>query len=521
MKYYYQYLYLFQKVNFILLSVLLLPKNICGQIKGDHVWIAGYQKNFNELGGHDTHLLEFKIGGVKIIYNNSPMGLLGNNASVCDNSGELLLYSNGRAVIDQRNIIIKNGTDINDGEWARRYWPDPSYGYPGAQDIILLNDPNNFKGYYLLHKTPIYYPIGRDSIELRSSYIDMNKQEGLGEIIYKNNDIISNKFLMGSYLTAIRHSNQKDWWILQPLLGTNILTLKINKDGIVFDKTQSSHHFFDDFRSSASGTAKFSPDGTKYVIYNYYDQLHVYDFDRSTGTLSNHQKINIIPQEQIDREQIFFSSVEWSPNSRYIYTATQQWLHQIDTQELDPDKRMVLIDTYNGTLDPFATTFFLMVQGPDCKIYMSPKNGSYSLHVINKPDEAGKACDFVQNGIKLPNANGGSLPNFPRFRVDEIEKCNPGITSLFGEQVYYRRGLQVYPNPSSGLFYFKSFSSPVDCRLYVSDIRGKILFTADVPAAQLPESVDISHLPDGRYNIEIYPVENRERIFYGTQVVKI
>jgi len=183
-------------------------------------------------------------------------------------------------------------------------------------------------------------------------------------------------------------------------------------------------------------------------------------------------------------ENKFFS--EWSPNSRYIYTATQQWLHQIDTQELDPDKRMVLIDTYNGTLDPFATTLFLMVQGPDCKIYMSPKNGSYSLHVINKPDEAGKACDFVQNGVKLPNANGGSLPNFPHFRVDEVEKCNPGITSLFGEQVYYRRDLQVYPNPSSGLFYFKSFSSPVD----------------------------ISHLPSGRYNIDIYPVEKTGKEYF-------
>ena len=270
-------------------------------------------------------------------------------------------------------------------------------------------------------------------------------------------------------------------------------------------------------KSSSSGTAKFSPDGRMYAIYNETDNLLLYDFDRSTGQLTFKERI--VPVDTSG--QGIFCSVEWSPNSRYIYTATQNWLHQIDTQEHDPDKRIVLIDTYNGTLDPFTTTFFLMAQGPDCKIYMCPKSGSYSLHVINKPDVAGKACQFVQNGIKLPNSNGGTLPNFPRFRVDEIEKCNPGITSLFGEQVYYRRDLQVFPNPSSGLFYFKSFSSPVDCRLYVSDIQGKILFTADLPAAQLPESVDISHLPDGRYNIEIYPVGNNERIFYGTQVVKI
>ena len=246
-------------------------------------------------------------------------------------------------------------------------------------------------------------------------------------------------------------------------MGASILTFLLDANGISLNKVQPSTQIFDKSRSSASGSAKFSPDGTKYAIYNYYDQLQVYDFDRTTGTLSNHQKINIIPEVEIDRAQYYFASVEWSPNSRYIYTATQDWLHQIDTQEPDPDNRIVLIDTYNGTLDPFVTSFFLMAQGPDCKINMSPANGSYSLYVINKPEEAGKACDFVQNGIKLPNANGGSLPNFPRFRVDEAEKCNPGISSLFGEQVYYRRPLQVYPNPSAGLFHFRDFNYPAAC----------------------------------------------------------
>ncbi|MBP6238199.1 MAG: T9SS type A sorting domain-containing protein [Saprospiraceae bacterium] len=465
--------------------------------------------------------MDFSNDTLNTGYINGPMGILDNNASICNHEGSLLFYTNGRTVMNAHHEIIENGRDINDGDWARRYWPDPTRGFPGSQDIMILPGPRLNGGYYMLHKSPVYNPPAKDSIEIRYSYIEHNTNSDQSEVTEKNVKFYLKNDMLLLYLTAIRHSNQKDWWVLQPLLGASILTILINDNGIILDKTQSSHQVFDSFRSSASGTAKFSPDGTKYAIYNYYDQLQIYDFDRTTGTLSNHQKINIISKEQIDRDQIIFSSLEWSPNSRYIYTATHEYLHQVDLDEPDEIKKVVLIDTYNGTMDPFVTSFFLMAQGPDCKIYMCPKSGSYSLHVINKPDEAGKACDFVQNGIKLPNANGGSLPNFPRFRVDEIEKCNPGITSLFGEQVYYRRDLQVYPNPSSGLFYFKSFSRPVDCRLYVSDIQGKILFTADLPAAQIPESVDISHLPSGRYNIDIYPVENRERIFYGTQVVKI
>ena len=38
---------------------------------------------------------------------------------------------------------------------------------------------------------------------------------------------------------------------------------------------------------------------------------------------------------------------------------------------------------------------------------------------------------------------------------------------------------------------------------------------------QNPDALDISHLPAGRYNVEIYPIENAERIFYGTQFIKV
>lgn len=58
--------------------------------------------------------------------------------------------------------------------------------------------------------------------------------------------------------------------------------------------------------------------------------------------------------------------------------------------------------------------------------------------------------NFAQNGIQLPNTNGGGLPNFPRFRVDDEEKCDPIISSVFGQAVYYRRDLKAYPNPTSG-----------------------------------------------------------------------
>ncbi len=126
-----------------------------------------------------------------------------------------------------------------------------------------------------------------------------------------------------------------------------------------------------------------------------------------------------------------------------------------------------------------------MAQAPDCKIYMTPVDGSCSIHVINKPDELGKACDFVQNGIKLPNANAGSLPNYPRFRVDEIDKCDPSISSVFGETVYYRRKLNIYPNPTTGVIKIKIPENITKAHLVVTNLHGQVLFTKEISQSDI------------------------------------
>ena len=270
----------------------------------------------------------------------------------------------------------------------------------------------------------------------------MTRDNGLGDVITKNQIFDDSKIFLSSYLTAVNHQNGSDWWVLHaPIEDSVFHTYLIDSDGFRIDQIQNSHHFFTRNHTSASGTAKFSPDGTKYALYNEVDGLLIYDFDRSTGKLDFQERI--IPY--IHTGPSVFCSVEWSPNSRFLYTASSQFLHQIDLWEDDIQADGIrLIDTYDGTQDPFSTTVFLMAQAPDCKIYMCPTSGTRSYHVIKKPNELGIACEFVQNGVKLPQlSNFGGMPNFPRFRVDEEEKCDPTLTSIFGDAVYYRRDLTV------------------------------------------------------------------------------
>ncbi len=510
------------KTIFSIIFTLII--SYCSAQKEDYIWLGGY--NYENLPP-DTLIIEgYRIDFNKKLFHiennvNLAFGILGNNASISDAEGNLLFYTNGCAVMNKDYQIMPNGDSINGGEWFDKLWKHCSQGYPGTQDVLILPDPGNENGYYLLHKPNILNTgPGGTYLNLNYSYINMSLDNGKGDVTIKNKTFDTNS-LLSQYLSAIKHENKRDWWLIQPVINdSSYLTFIIHENGINEKLRQNTHQYFDRSRSSASGTARFSPDGTKYAIYNYYDQLHVYDFDRSTGIISNHKKIEIYPPNEIDRSKIKIGSVEWSQNSRFIYCAPWDNLHQVDLWENDPQDAVRLIDTYNGTVDPFETNFALLVQGPDCRIYLSPRGGQYSIHVINKPNELGTACDFVQNGIKFQYPNGGTLPNFPRFRVDEVDKCDPSITSVFGETVYYRRDIEVYPNPSTGLYTIKLPEAIGNANLVVTNINGQVIFKKEINNSVI-EEIDITNMPTGRYNIEVYPVDNVERLFYGRQVVKI
>jgi len=87
--------------------------------------------------------------------------------------------------------------------------------------------------------------------------------------------------------------------------------------------------------------------------------------------------------------------------------------------------------------------------------------------------------------------------------------------------VYYRRDLEVYPNPSRGIFNIRIPDGIGESNMVVSDIQGQILKTYKISGILPEKRINITGLPTGRYNIEIYPVKNPKRIFYGMQVVKV
>ncbi|MFN4255180.1 MAG: T9SS type A sorting domain-containing protein [Saprospiraceae bacterium] len=216
---------------------------------------------------------------------------------------------------------------------------------------------------------------------------------------------------------------------------------------------------------SGLGWAVFSPDGTQYARYNAFGNtgqpwtlksvFEVYDFDRCAGLLSNHR------QMVLDSGVAYPGGVAFSPNGRYLYVSKWQTVLQFDTQAPDLLASKTVVAEYDGFLDSYQTVqlptrFYSMALAPDGRIYICvPNYPSRFLHVIEKPDLPGLACEVRQHAVQLPYYNSYSMPNMPSYRLgawrdspcDTLKTASgiaiPGV---------FRPEIRVFPNPNSGVF---------------------------------------------------------------------
>ena len=497
-----KYVFTFLAVFFF--SILL------SQQSQDYYWPLG-NRSTPEIGSRGSEF-DFTVKPFSPATRTGDLQIDMMNASICDADGNLLFYTNGCAVANRNHKIMPEGDSINAGPFLTEYWrEDCSLGYTGSQDITILPDPASSYGYYIIHK-PNTYDVANDRRftrdTLQYSYVDMALDNGMGDVTAKNINI-EEQWMLSSYLSPISHRNNKDFWIMNAVQPTGYMVWLLDESGIHYEKIEPGPEW--DEWSSASGDAKFSPDGTKYAFFNQFDGLHLYDFDRADATLTNPRHI---PGRR--PEVGIFASCEWSPNSRFLYLMRADTLWQLDTEE-EP-----LIDGLEfiaEKTDPEVPWFLKAALGPDCKIYIRQKSSHEYMNIIHKPDEPGVACDFQQMGIKLPRITGvGTFPNVPRFRVDEEDKCDPSIVSIVGETVWWRRDLEVYPNPASTQVTV-ALPDQQQGRLYIMDMSGVVV--QDHNVVRSDKILDVSELVSGTYSVEFLPEDNEDRVVYTRKVVVV
>ncbi|MEY4902947.1 MAG: hypothetical protein RLZZ292_762 [Bacteroidota bacterium] len=460
---------------------------------------------FNTIFAQPLHDANWILGvklnkGVNIFFNDSinikkiPIILPSYTeiVSISDKKGRLIAYSNGCAIANRNHEIMDNGLKINPGKENDSYCYNDTgeyidFGYPLTQGMIFLPHPSDTNLYSLFH---IPFEINNSlkkifSYPLYQSTLDKSKNNGDGAVVLKNKPILKDTINMGQ-ISATKHANGKDWWIIIPKSNSNLYyKLLFTQKGIEKVDTQSIGKAWTD---DTDGEVNFSPDGTLFARVNRKYKVSLFDFDRCSGRFSNPRFL------EYPKSNAVAAGLAFSPSSRFLYVTNRNELFQFDTQAKDIDSSRILIDTLLPFKNPLETSFYIMQLAPNNKIYIGSTNGVYSFHTIHAPDSLGKKCGFKQNDFQMPAQYYIGLPYMPNYRLGA--SATPCLIADDDTPSEVPLIVQLYPNPANQQLTVQLFdSSPATIRFYNS--VGILVY--EKTSAEISTSIEVGAWASGIY----------------------
>lgn len=367
--------------------------------------------------------LDFRAQDPVADLSNARMNSLTCPAVISDSTGEILFYTDGISVFNRYNGDVPNGSGL--------------HGFTqGAEPVIIVPNPGNDSIYYI-------FTAGRPKMSpgdptliygLEYSVVNILKNNYVGEVIRKNVVLLQPE--VSTKLTAVRHSNGVDFWVVAHKFNSNeFCSFLVTAGGVDSANYKSSFvgsvHAAPGETNNFIGAMKISPDGTKLAAAIHgLKVFELYDFNASNGAVSN----------AVVSDTIFTDaySVEFSPDSKFLYGAATpvniepldpppSYLYQFD---LADDDQLFSQSRYVQIAEDTVGSYLGGIQlGTDGRIYVSRSpNGYASLSVIQNPKRKGTACNFAVNALPLGGKRSYfGFPNFvqsyfnlPHFDVENV-----------------------------------------------------------------------------------------------------
>ncbi len=359
--------------------------------------------------------------GAGVDFNTSPPSALTNgqinhpfrpSASISDLGGNLLFYTDGTTVYNKNHVPMQggNGTLFGNGSYV--------------QDVIIVPMPSDPYRYYIF-----YLKDGVTSDTYYYSIVNMSANGGLGTVETLNSNLNLLPYLNTSTfeidskvykhnMTLIKHDDDASWWlVINPF--HKFFAYRITSSGIsapVISDAEGDHftNGYLENNSASTGGMKASLDGTK-IGYSTLWQgntttpnpvLYLWNFNDVTGAVTPNS--NTVPSTF----EFFGNTVEFSPNGNYLYATMGEAIIQYNTSNLNFGRQFI----YGNTGTAFSLNKVTIQMGMDGKIYAAKivSGGiqiANSLSVINNPDLAGAASNFVLNQLSLAGEQtGDALP---------------------------------------------------------------------------------------------------------------
>ncbi len=325
-----------------------------------------------------------------LVLSNSSMYALEGCASICDASGNLLFYTNGDTIWNQQHQVMANGIGLGSNQNA-------------VQNALIVKQAGNNSIYYVFLQSS---PMGTLTSNFCYSKVDMNLAAPNGSVVLKNQVIHGNSTEKQS---ATMHCNNVDTWVMSHEANSNLFrAYLLGASGVSPTSTNTS---IGPAVNNIFGGMKFSPNGRRLAMVTSAigsSSVVVFDFDRSTGLLSNFLCVS--------NANALYYSIEFSPDGSKLYAsdnATNSKLLQWDLCAGSAAAIVASCYTMYATPNPnFLGRFGTVQLGLNGKLYLSRANID-TLAVVHQPNLAGAACNFVESGLAItPGNNHLGLPNF-------------------------------------------------------------------------------------------------------------
>ena len=385
--------------------------------------LAGRNETFNWYFGENAAITFNTPDGEPLAIQGSNLVTLEGTSSISDTNGHLLFYTDGVKVWNRLHQLMNPQQNLMGH-------------YSSTQSAMIVRCPKSYNKYYIFTTDAGKYieninPDNYINRGFRYSVVDMNQNNGLGEVIEFNHLLYEP---VTEKVTSVNHKNLTDIWIISHEYGTkNVITYLLTENGIsqkVISESSASHDGDDD---RYIGHIKASPHGDKiaYLVQGF-NFIELQDFDNETGKLSSPLRITTD-----NRKENY--GLEFSPSGKLLYVSDYKTntIYQYDISSHNADS----IKATEKLIKAVTNTHSIgaLQLAPNGKIYLA-QNELRFLGVINHPDFYGDSCDYVRDGVFLGEGNGVrsrlGLPNLNQslynldVRIEYKETCQHQVLGL-------------------------------------------------------------------------------------------
>lgn len=394
---------------------LLLAGVAPAQDKRFNVWYFGIQAGLSFNASPASPLTDGAINGT---------GQEG-TAVICDASGNLRFYTDGRDV------------------WTRTHTRMPNSGglgghFSATQGALIVPRPGNPDWYY------VFSVPQQGTGALQVAEVNMALNGGLGEVVTKNRVLVGK---VTEKLQGIPHCNGTDYWVLAHEADSDkFVSHLVTAQGLQPNRVESRVGATVASKTTARdgkdciGQLKASQNGSRLAAaISGQNAVELYDFNPATGVVSNALRL----------EGGFTNNaygLEFSASGRFLYVGGsfgERNLFQLDLQR--PSAADIVASAQLLGSSPAQMLGALQI-GTDGRIYLanftenanSSLTGYPALGIINRPDEAGAACQYIPEGVPLngrksalglPNLLAGVCRKLPEVVCQKVQggACGGGL----------------------------------------------------------------------------------------------